>query len=108
MESVESPLEVVLKGIISRANQLNKPAKLTWDRLSKILVKNGGSDLDFDSFEAEYNSNPQIQGLVTNYDQNEIELISNATDAENVDVDTAPQSDEVGKMAKRATDRAIG
>lgn len=110
MESVESPLEVVLKGIISRANQLNKPAKLDWGRLSKILLKNGGSDIDFDSFESEYNANPQIQGLVSNYDQNEIELVSNVSDntPEIAPDETTPQSDEVGKMAKRATNRAIG
>lgn len=109
MESVETPLEVVLKGIISKANQLNKPAKLSWERLSKILVKSGGSDIDFDSFEQEYNQNPQVQGLVSNYDQGHIELVSNSEEVTDAPVEEpAAQSDEVGKMAKRATNREIG
>ena len=71
-------------------------------------MKNGGSDIDFDSFESEYNVNPQVQGLVTNYDQNGIELVSNVESSNTPVEEPNPQSDEVGKMAKRATNRAIG
>lgn len=109
MESVDAPLEVILKGIISKANQLKKPAKMSWEKLSNVLIKNGSGELDFDTFEDEYNSNPNIPGLVVNYDQHGIELISDHSSEETTSIEEPEvQSDEVGKMAKRATSREIG
>lgn len=109
MESVDAPLEVILKGVISKANQLKKPAKLSWEKLSNVIIRNGGGELDFDTFETEYNTNPNIQGIVVNYDQHGIELISDHSSEESGTVeDPEVQTDEVGKMAKRATRREIG
>lgn len=102
---------MVLKTIISKADSLGKIPKLKWDSLSKYAANAGINDLDFDAFETEYNSNPLIQSLVTDYNKDGITLISKKDQAQDSEeVTSEPGEDEfnqVDMMAKRAASKTL-
>ena len=63
----------------------------------------GKGNFTFDSFKAAYDSDPRLQALVTNFDQNSIELKSSETDdLANPSKDS--NADTVNQMAKNAVD----
>jgi hypothetical protein len=66
---------VVLKNYIGKANGQKVPAKLNWPRLNQIL-QHSGSELtaDYETFKVLYDTNPIVQRLVKNFNDDGVEL----------------------------------
>jgi hypothetical protein len=71
-------------------------------QLDKVMQNAGLPHFDFEMFKAAYDSMPDVQNLVKNFDQDKIEIAIDAVD--NLSTPSADGSDDVEKMAKRATD----
>ena len=67
------------------------------------MQNQGRGQFTYDVFKAAYDSDPRLQTLVTNFDQNTIELKSDEMDDVPAD-NTDAGGDSIGTMAKRATD----
>ena len=63
----------------------------------------GKGNFTFDSFKAAYDSDPRLQALVTNFDQNSIELKSSETD-DLANPKKSGNANTVNQMAKNAVD----
>jgi len=76
------------------------------DKLDKYMQNTGRGQFTYDVFKAAYDSDPRLQELVKNFDQEKIELkTSEVDDVENIPgKEGRPGADEVSKMAKNATD----
>jgi hypothetical protein len=66
---------VVLKNFIGRYSSKGEAAKLNWKALNKIATSSG-IDLmtDYETFKSMYDSSPQLQTLVKNFNADGIEL----------------------------------
>lgn len=74
----------VLRNFIGRASSKKSPAKLNWASLERI-AKISGFELaaDYETFKAIYDSHPEIQNLIKNFNADGIELnVPGAPDAE--------------------------
>lgn len=74
-------------------------------KLDKFMQNQGRGQFNYEVFKAAYDSDPKLQKLVTNFDQEKIEF----KDSEMDDVAKLPGNpgrpgDTVGKMAKNAVD----
>ena len=67
------------------------------------MQNTGRNQFNFDVFKAAYDSDPRIQYLVTNVDQEKIELRTSELDDVSGDAKTASDDATVSNMAKRAT-----
>ena len=67
------------------------------------MQNTGRNQFNFDVFKAAYDSDPRIQYLVTNFDQEKIELRTSELDDVCGDAKTASDDATVSNMAKRAT-----
>jgi len=74
-DDVTDKLIIVLKNYIGRASSKKTPAKLNWAGLNHIF-NTAGIELaaDYETFKSMYDSNPVIQGLVSNFNSDGIEL----------------------------------
>lgn len=69
------------------------------------MQNQGRGQFTYDVFKAAYDADPKLQELVKNFDQNKIEFKkSEVDDVEDLPGNPGRPSDEVGKMAKNATD----
>lgn len=69
------------------------------------MQNQGRGNFDYDVFKAAYDSDPKLQKLVTNFDQDKIEFKDNEVDdVEKIKGNPGRPSDTVGKMAKNAVD----
>lgn len=67
-------------------------------------MKNQGiQQFNYETFKSAYDSDPRLQKIVKNFDQNKIEL-SSGDAVDELPASSTSNSDSVGKMAKRATD----
>jgi len=75
-------------------------------KLDKYMQNQGRGQFTYDVFKAVYDSDPRLQQLVTNFDQDKIEFKDSEVDdvAGAVPGNPGAPSDTVGKMAKSATD----
>ena len=62
------------------------------------------TEFSYDTFKAAYDSDPRIEKLVTNFDQDKIEFKQSEMDDVKSKGQPGPDGDEVGQMAKNATD----
>ena len=76
--------------------------KLSIPKLDKLMQNIGKGQFNYEVFNSAYDADPKIQNLVTNFDQNKIELKGNESD----DLPAAePDTDNtVSGMAQQATD----
>ena len=68
------------------------------------MKKQQRGQFNFDVFKLAYDSDPKLQELVKNFDQEQIELKQSATDDLPAAQGGEGDSDTVSQMAKRATD----
>tara|TARA_B100000780_G_C21010371_1_gene404579 strand:- start:551 stop:763 length:213 start_codon:yes stop_codon:yes gene_type:complete len=68
------------------------------------MQNTGRNQFDFDVFKAAYDSDPRLQSIVTNFDNEKIELKTSELDDVSGDAKQAGSTDTVGDMAKNATD----
>ena len=75
-------------------------------KLDKYMRNQGKGNFDYESFKAMYDADPRLQELVTNFDQDKIEFKQSEVDdvAGAVPGNPGRPGDEVGQMAKNATD----
>lgn len=66
---------VVLKNFIGRYSSKGQAAKLNWKGLDKITSSSGVELVaDYETFKAMYDSSPQLQAMVKNFNADGIEL----------------------------------
>lgn len=76
--------------------------KLSIEKLDKVMKNIGQGEFNYETFKAAYDSDPKLQNLVVNFDQDKIELKDKATDELPA---TEPAADNtVSQMAQQATD----
>jgi hypothetical protein len=74
-------------------------------KLDKYMQNQGRGQFNYETFKAAYDADPRLQELVTNFDKEKIEIKqSEADDVEGLPGNPGRPSDEVGQMAKNATD----
>jgi hypothetical protein len=80
-------------------------AALSIAKLDKYMRNQGRGNFDYESFKAMYDSDPRLQQLVINFDQEKIEFKqSEVDDVAKLPGNSGAPGDAVGKMAKNATD----
>jgi hypothetical protein len=91
---------IALKNHIGRASSKKVPAKLNWNAIASMSKSNGFEfAADYETFKAMYDSNPVIQSLVKNFNDQGIELnVPGAPDEQNPP-GTQDSGDEVEKIA---------
>ncbi len=66
---------VVLKNFVGRYSSKGESAKLNWKALDKITSSSGIELMaDYETFKAMYDSSPQLQAIVKNFNADGIEL----------------------------------
>ena len=74
-DDTSDKLVIVLRNYIGRAASKKAPAKLNWNGLQQVLKTNGFElAADYETFKSMYDSNPAIQSLVKNFNDQGIEL----------------------------------
>ena len=69
------------------------------------MQNTGRNQFSYDVFKAAYDSDPKIQKIVKNFDQEKIELkTSEVDDVQDLPGNPGAPGDAVAKMAKNATD----
>jgi hypothetical protein len=94
---------MILRNYIGRAASKKAPAKLNWNGLNSIL-KSSGFELaaDYQTFKAMYDSNPALQSMVSNFNDDGIELkVPGAPDDKNPN-GTKDSQAEIEKQAASA------
>lgn len=99
-DGIADKLVIVLRNYIGRAASKKAPAKLNWNGLQQVLKTNGFElAADYETFKSIYDSNPAVQSLVKNFNDQGIEL----------NVPGAPDSDQkqttTGQTSQDAVDQ---
>jgi hypothetical protein len=100
---------VVLRNFIGRHSSKHAPAVLNWTALNNIL-KTSGIELaaDYQTFKAIYDSSPQIQALVKNFNADGIELnVPGAPDADEPAQDSETSQEKVDQTAASAAPQQL-
>ena len=68
-------LVIVLRNYIGRAASKKAPSRLNWNGLNQVLRSSGFEmAADYETFKSIYDSNPAIQSMVKNFNDDGIEL----------------------------------
>lgn len=78
-------LVMILRNYIGRAASKKAPSTLNWAGLNQVLKSNGFElAADYETFKAIYDSNPAVQSMVKNFNDDAIELkVPGAPDEKN-------------------------
>ena len=95
----------MLLNLRGRADSKHSTAHFSWAAVSNLLKNSSGQELDYDSFKAEYDTNPQLKNIVKSFDGKGLVLATKAKDAQ--PVDSSPKASSVDASAKRATAKAM-
>lgn len=95
---------VVLKNFIGRYASKGAPATLNWKALDRIVQSSGVEVMaDYETFKAMYDSSPQLQTLVKNFNADGIELnVPGIPSAAEPTQDGETSQDKVDKTAASA------
>lgn len=99
------PIVFVLRSIQNTANDKNTTASMTWDAINHATQAYGAPDIDYERFAKLFDSDPSIQAVVDNFDENGVQIKTNAGSAQ---PSVNPGSENKGASmvaaaAKRAT-----
>lgn len=72
------PIIVVLRSIQNAANDKHTTASMTWDAINRATQAYGAPDIDYERFAQLFDSDPAIQSVVDNFDQNGVQIKTNA------------------------------
>jgi hypothetical protein len=102
-EDYSDRLVMILRNYIGRASSKKAPSKLNWAGLNQVLQSNGFElAADYETFKSIYDSNPAVQAMVKNFNDNGIELkVPGAPDEKN-SPGTQDSQAEVDKAAASA------
>lgn len=99
---------VVLKNFVGRYSSKGQSAKLNWQALDKI-ARSSGIELmtDYETFKAMYDSSPQLQSIVKNFNADGLELnVPGAKDEQPKGDGTAQPQDSQAAVDKIAASAA--
>ena len=96
-------LVIILRNYIGRAASKKAPSTLNWAGLNQVLQSNGFElAADYETFKSIYDSNPAVQAMVKNFNDDSIELkVPGAPDEKN-SPGTQDSQAEVDKAAASA------
>lgn len=96
-------LVMILRNYIGRAASKKAPSKLNWGGLNQVLKSNGFElAADYETFKSIYDSNPAVQAMVKNFNDDGIELkVPGAPDEKN-SPGTQDSQAEIDKAAASA------
>jgi len=99
---------VVLRNYIGRAASKKAPSNLNWNGLQQVLRASGVEvAADYETFKAMYDVSPQLQAMVSNFNDQGIELkVPGAPDEKNAD-GTKDSEEEVAKIAASAAPQQL-
>ena len=96
-------LVIILRNYIGRAASKKAPSKLNWSGLNQVLQSNGFElAADYETFKSIYDSNPAVQAMVKNFNDDSIELKVPGTPDEKNSPGTQDSQAEVDKAAASA------
>ena len=100
---------MVLRNYIGRAASQKAPSKLNWNGLNKVLAINGFElTADYETFKAMYDSSPAVQAMVSNFNDDGIELkVPGAGDQAQKPDGTQDSQAEVDKIAAGAAPQQL-
>lgn len=100
---------MVLRNYIGRAASQKSASKLNWAGFNKILKLNGFDMMaDYETFKAMYDASPAIQGMVSNFNDDYIELkVPGAGDEAEKPNGTQDSQAEVDKIAASAAPKQL-
>jgi hypothetical protein len=101
---------MILRNLVGRASSKKAPAKLNWAALSK-MAQDTGVELaaDYETFKSMYDSNPVIQTLVKNFNDDGVELnVPGAPDSAPTGDGTKGPEDSQAAVDQTAASAAAG
>lgn len=100
---------VVLKNFIGRSSSKGAPAKLNWNGLTQILRSTGAEvTADYETFKAIYDSSPQIQAMVHDFNADGVTLkVPGAPDNPEKPQDGETSQEKVDQMAASAAPQQL-
>ena len=72
----------MLLNLRGRADSKHSTAHFSWAAVSNLLKNSSGQELDYDSFKAEYDTNPQLKNIVKSFDGRGLVLATKAKDVQ--------------------------
>jgi hypothetical protein len=99
---------VVLRNYIGRAASMKAPSNLNWNGLQQVLKASGVEvAADYETFKAMYDSSPQLQSMVSNFNDKGVELkVPGAPDDRKSD-GTKDSEEEIAKIAASAAPQQL-
>jgi hypothetical protein len=99
---------VVLRNYIGRAASKKAPSNLNWNGLQQVLKASGVEvAADYETFKAMYDTSPQLQSMVSNFNDKGVELkVPGAPDNKNPD-GTKDSEEEIAKIAASAAPQQL-
>jgi hypothetical protein len=99
---------VVLRNYIGRAASQKAPSNLNWNGLQQVLRASGVEvAADYETFKAMYDASPQLQSMVSNFNDKGVELkVPGAPDDKNPD-GTKDSEEEIAKIAASAAPQQL-
>ena len=100
---------IVLRNYIGRAASQKAPAKLNWNGLNKVLATSGFElTADYETFKAMYDASPVLQAMVSNFNDEGVELKVPGAGSEKEKPDGTKDSQaEVDKIAAGAAPQQL-
>ena len=95
---------VVLRNYIGRAASMKAPSNLNWNGLQQVLKASGVEvAADYETFKAMYDSSPQLQAMVSNFNDKGVELkVPGSPDELGNPNGTKDSEEEIAKIAASA------
>lgn len=102
-------LELVLRNQMGRSNAKKATLKLTYPALSNMMKNMGYGNIDFQGLQKIIDGNPSLQGIIRDYNENEIIVSTDAEKAETGGMDAEPEAggDTVDQMASQAANKFL-
>jgi len=104
---LEQDLVLLFRNRVQRANAQGIPAELSYEEITNLMKASGHGSFDYGVFKSLYDSSPEIQAVVQNFNEDGVVLntqMQQDADGTIDNVDSSP-TNNVEKMAKRATKR---
>jgi hypothetical protein len=100
---------VVLRNYIGRAASKKAPANLNWNGLNSVLKASGVEiAADYETFKAMYDTSPQLQAMVSNFNDKGIELkVPGSPDELGNPNGTKDSEEEIAKIAASAAPQQL-
>ena len=99
-----SDLEMVLRNLMGRANKKGSPLEFSYAGLSNLMKNMGYGSIDYNGFDKIYQSNPSVQAIIQNYNEEGIVVATDEIDPEDQEQIEQPAGPSVDQMAASGVD----